>query len=107
MRYTDEQMEALKDLEPYFETAIRASWSRAVPRVLMETCHRIFEEASGHAYPFLYNCAQCQLNLLKDAGVPYFAQKAEKAEKAEKAHVVEATEEPAQPVRKKKVTAKK
>ena len=102
MKYTPEQMEALKDLEPYIETAIRASWSRAVPRVLMETCHRIFEEASGHAYPFLYNCAQCQLNMLKDAGVPYFAQKAEK-----EARKVEVSEAPVQPVRKKKVTAKK
>ena len=93
MKYTPEQMEALKDLEPYIETAIRASWSRAVPRVLMETCHRIFEEASGHRYPFLLNCQQCQLNLLRDAGVPYFAQKEEQKQAEEKK--VELADEPA------------
>lgn len=103
MRFTDEQMEALRDLEPYFETAVRADWSRAVPRVMMETLHRIWEEAIGHPYPFTLNCQQCQLNLLKDAGVPYFAQKAE----MEAQKKVELADEPAKPVRKKKVTAKK
>ena len=105
MKYTTEQMEALKDLEPYFETAIRASWSRAVPRVLMETCHRIFEQATGRPYPFLLNCQQCQLNLLRDAGVPYFAQKLAEQKQAEEKKV-ELADEPAKPV-KKKVTAKK
>ena len=106
MKYTTEQMEALKDLEPYFETAIRASWSRAVPRVLMETCHRIFEQATGRPYPFLLNCQQCQLNLLRDAGVPYFAQKLAEQKQAEEKKV-ELADEPAKPVKKKKVTAKK
>ena len=95
-------MQALEPLEPYFETAVRASWSRAVPRILMETCHRIWEQAIGRHYPFILNCAQCQLNLLRDAGTVYLAQKAEEAERK-----VELAYEPAKPVRKKKVTAKK
>ena len=101
MKFTPEQMETLRDLEPYFDTAVRADWSRAVPRVMMETLHRIWEEAIGHPYPFTLNCQQCQLNLLKDAGTVYFAQKAEEQKK------IELAEEEAKPVRKKKVTAKK
>ena len=100
MRFTDEQMEALRDLEPYFDTAVRGDWSRAVPRVMMETLHRIWEQAIGHPYPFTLNCQQCQLNLLRDAGTVYFAQK-------EEARKVELAEEEAKPVRKKKVTTKK
>lgn len=92
-------MQALEPLEPYFETAVRASWSRAVPRILMETCHRIWEQAIGRHYPFILNCSQCQLNLLRDAGTVYLAQKAERK--------VELAEEEAKPVRKKKVSAKK
>ena len=95
-------MQALQPLEPYFETAVRASWSRAVPRILMETCHRIWEQAIGRHYPFILNCAQCQLNLLRDAGTVYLVQKAEEAERK-----VELADEPAKPVRKKKVTTKK
>ena len=94
-------MQALEPLEPYFETAVRASWSRAVPRILMETCHRIWEQAIGRHYPFILNCSQCQLNLLRDAGTVYLAQKAEEAKK------VELADEPAKPVRKKKVTTQK
>lgn len=101
MKFTPEQMETLRDLEPYFDTAVRASWSRAVPRVLMETLHRIWEEAIGHPYPFSLNCQQCQLNLLKDAGTVYLAQKEEESKK------VELAEEPAKPVRRKKITAAK
>lgn len=95
-------MQALQPLEPYFETAVRASWSRAVPSILMETCHRIWEQAIGRHYPFILNCAQCQLNLLRDAGTVYLAQKAEESERK-----VELADEPAKPVRKKKVTTKK
>lgn len=102
MKFTPEQMEALRDLEPYFETAVRASWSRAVPRIMMETLHRIWEQAIGRHYPFILNCAQCQLNLLREAGTVYLAQKAEEAERK-----VELADEPAKPVRKKKVTTKK
>ena len=102
MKFTHEQMQALQPLEPYFETAVRASWSRAVPRILMETCHRIWEQAIGRHYPFILNCAQCQLNLLRDAGTVYLAQKAEEAERK-----VELADEPAKPVRKKKVTTKR
>lgn len=101
MKFTTEQMQALAPLEPYFDTAVRSSWSRAVPRVLMETLHRIWEQAIGHHYPFILNCAQCQLNLLRDAGTVYLAQKAEEAKK------VELADESAKPVRKKKVATKK
>ena len=95
-------MQELEPLEPYFDTAVRASWSRAVPRILMETCHRILEQAIGRHYPFILNCSQCQLNLLRDAGTVYLAQKAEEAERK-----VELADEPAKTVRKKKVTTKK
>lgn len=102
MKFTDEQMKALEAYEPYFDTAVRASWSRAVPRIMMETLHRIWEEAIGRNYPFVLNCQQCQLNLLRDVGTVYFAQK----EEARKVELAEEEEE-AKPVRKKKVTTKK
>lgn len=77
MAFNKEQMVALSAYEGYFETAVKASWSRNPGRDALKEIHAIFTSATGDQRRFNDNCSTCILNLLKDCGKVYFASKAD------------------------------
>lgn len=75
MRFSKEQMELLKPFEGYFETAVKANWSRNPGRSGLKVIHEVFTKATGDPRRYNDNCNTCILNLLRDCGSIYFASK--------------------------------
>lgn len=102
MNFTDKQFETLAQYEPYLRTATRESWSRNPGRAALENLAAIWREYANYpAFRMSFNCSTCILNLLRDLGRPYFADKAEREEAAKKAE--EATKKAAETTQEKKV----
>lgn len=102
MTFTKDQLEELSLFEEHFTTAVNASWSRHPGRHNLATIHRIFTSATGDTRRLDDNCQHCIVNLLRDCGRIYFADKATLAKKEE----VKAEEIPVKKVRAKVKTKK-
>lgn len=107
-KFTPEQMAALAPLERYFDQATRASFcsypGQANIDMMLETWHTL----TGHRYGYKPGCPNCLVNLVRDMGNLYFAQKAEETP----AKVPDTAVKPESPAEwvatpKKKKTAKK
>lgn len=97
MRLTEEEYMALEPFEKHMETALRAGWSRNPGVSALDTMQRIYNRVSKSALKINKGCGVCILNLLKDVGRIYFADKkekeperlpAERTETPESGHVV-------------------
>lgn len=97
MILTEEEFRALEPYEKHMETALRAGWSRNPGLSALDTMQRIYNRVSKSALKINKGCGVCILNLLKDVGRIYFADKkekgqeqipAEKTETPESGHVV-------------------
>lgn len=97
MRLTEEEYMALVPFEKHMETALRAGWSRNPGLSALDTMQRIYNRVSKSALKINKGCGVCILNLLKDVGRIYFADKkekeqeqmpAEKTETPESGHIV-------------------
>lgn len=97
MILTEEEFRALEPYERHMETALRAGWSRNPGLSALDTMQRIYNRVSKSALKINKGCGVCILNLLKDVGRIYFADKkekgqeqmpAEKTETPESGHVV-------------------
>lgn len=93
MTFTKEQMEVLSQWEEHFKTAINAHWSRGIGTRNYATLHKIMEEATHKKRSFHPSCGNCMFNLIKDAGVLYFADKQEMMDLQNDAVAVELTEQ--------------
>lgn len=78
MILTEEEFRALEPFEKHMETALRAGWSRNPGLSALDTLQRIYNRVSKSALKINKGCGVCILNLLKDVGRIYFADKAEK-----------------------------
>lgn len=72
-------MQRLAPMEPNFKTVIEASWCRYPGDGNIQTMLAVWQEATGSRYPFRSGCGDCIVNLVRDLGLPYFAQKKEQA----------------------------
>lgn len=75
MTFTDEQMAVLAKYEAHFETATKANWSRYPGRAALEEILDTLKAATGDRRRLNAACGVCYLNLLKDTGRLYFADK--------------------------------
>lgn len=101
MYYNDEQFTALAAIEHELRRAIDRNYARIPNRETLDNVRAAYMQATGlRSYPQNWGCTSCCINLLKDAGRLYFADKEEreKAAAAETAPTEDADgETPAQP----------
>lgn len=76
MTFSEQEIMTLSTWEQHFDTALNADWSRNPGRTALQTIHSIFTKATGDRRRYNDNCQRCILNLLKDCGRIYFADKA-------------------------------
>ena len=104
MTFNDEQMAVLAKYEQNFETATKTNWSRYPGRDALEEILATLKDATGDRRRLNAACGVCYLNLLKDTGRLYFADKEARIAAANEKKAVELSEKKAKP--KKKVTVK-
>ena len=87
-KLTNEELAALAKWEPQMRTVVDARWVSHLPQSAIDRMLEIWEAMAGAKRPFRAGCSTCILNLVRDLGVLYFAQKPQKtaasAKKAEK-----------------------
>ena len=76
-KFTEEQMTFLATQERDMRTAVESNWSRYPGQANIEQMRKIWEELTGQTREIRLSCSSCILNLVRDMGVLYFAQKAE------------------------------
>ena len=103
MIFNDEQFAALAKYESYFTDAVRANWCRYPGRAALDEVHKILHDATGDNRRPNYTCGPCMLNLMRDTGKKYFADKEARIAAQNEAKAVELTEKKAKPRKKVKV----
>ena len=98
---TDEQFAALSAYEHNYETALKANYSRYPGITAIDTMFRIYRELTGSRIFLNRTCSVCVLNLVKNVGKLYFAEK----ERREQEMAKQAEPEP-KPDKAKKTTRK-
>ena len=104
MTFNDEQMAVLAKYEQNFLTATKTNWSRYPGRDALEEILATLKAATGDRRRLNAACGVCYLNLLKDTGRLYFADKEARIAASNEKKAVELSEKKAKP--KKKVTVK-
>ncbi|MBR1575868.1 MAG: hypothetical protein IJ654_05390 [Bacteroidales bacterium] len=104
MTFNEEQFQTLAKYEGYFKTAVEASWCRYPGRAALVTVHAILKDATGDRRRLNTSCGVCTLNLMRDAGRIYFADKQERIDAQNDRTAVELSQKAAKP--RKKVTVK-
>lgn len=74
-KLTQEQLEALAPYERNFEQAVKAAWCSYPGQAGIDTMLDIWRSLTGIGYPYQPGCPNCLLNLVRDIGTIYFAQK--------------------------------
>ena len=83
-KLTQEQLEALAPYERNFEQAVKAAWCSYPGQAGIDTMLDVWRSLTGIGYPYQPGCPNCLLNLVRDIGTIYFAQKdSVQAEQAE------------------------
>lgn len=72
---TDEQFAALSAYEHNYETALKANYSRYPGITAIDTMFRIYRELTGSRIFLNRTCSVCVLNLVKNVGKLYMAEK--------------------------------
>ena len=75
-KLTPAQMEALAPYERHFTKATEAAWCPYPGQQGIDLMLRTWEELTGHKYGYKPGCPNCLLNLVRDLGTIYIAQKA-------------------------------
>lgn len=104
MTFTKEEMEVLKEFEPYFYTATKAHYTRNPGREALTKMHTIFKSATGSAIRLNTGCGHCIYNLVKAVAVAYYKDKDDYEALANKE--VKAEDIPVKKIRAKVKTAK-
>lgn len=86
MNFTDKTFERLSAFESYFDTAIHGDWCPNPGRDSLNVmCDALDEHDRGiQKTPRSFNCASCQLRIVKRTGYLYIADKAEREAAAAK-----------------------
>lgn len=74
-KLTQEHIAALSEYERFFKTALEARWCSYPGQAALDKMRNIWAEVTGVTYPFRSGCSACILNLVRDIGRLYFAQK--------------------------------
>ena len=74
-KLTAEQVLELQPYERHFTQATRAAWCSYPGQAGIAKMLDIWESLSGSKYPYQPGCSNCLLNLVRDLGTIYFAQK--------------------------------
>lgn len=78
MNFSEQTFNALAAYEKYFTTAIDGNWCPNPGRAALTIIHDALDAHDGRVTRMNYNCATCQLNLVKRAGYMYRADKEER-----------------------------
>ena len=76
-KFTEKQMAFLATQERDMRTAVESNWSRYPGQANIEPMRKIWEELTGQTREIRLSCSSCILNLVRDMGILYFAQKKE------------------------------
>lgn len=76
-KFTEKQMAFLATQERDMRTAVESNWSRYPGQANIEQMRKIWEELTGQTREIRLSCSSCILNLVRDMGILYFAQKKE------------------------------
>ena len=106
MTFNDEQFQTLAKYEGYFTDAVRANWCRYPGHAALVTVHAILKDATGDRRRLNTSCGVCTLNLMRDAGRLYFADKDARIAAENDKKAVELTEKKAKTRKKVKVETK-
>lgn len=85
MRFSEEQLMALKPYHKNFETAVESRWARNPGRKALGEIAGIWNEVQGSSEVWDFNCGTCILRLLTECGGAYFADVAERKSRTKKA----------------------
>lgn len=72
MKYTQEDIQYLSKFESNFNTAIKANYTRNIPRKDIEKMVEIYNRVNGKALRLCTYCSSSVLSFLKDIGKLYF-----------------------------------
>lgn len=75
MQMTDEQFAALAPYEQNFETALKVNYSRYPGMAAIDMMFRIYRDLTKSRININRSCSVCVLNLVKNVGKLYFAEK--------------------------------
>lgn len=89
MKLTTNQYEALAPYEAYFKTAVNSNWARHPGQTALEAIHSVYTQVTKEPRRLNGSCQSCILNLLKDMGTIYLADKEEIINKKNDAVLVE------------------
>lgn len=70
--FTEEDIQYLKKFESNFNTAIKANYTRNIPRKDVENMVEIYNRVNGKALKLCSYCSSSVLSFLKDIGQQYF-----------------------------------
>ena len=73
MNFTEEDIQYLKKFESNFNTAIKTSYTRNVPRKDIEKMLDIYNRVNGKTLTICTYCTSSILSFLKDIGQQYFS----------------------------------
>lgn len=76
-KFTEKQMAFLATQERDMRTAVESNWSRYPGQANIEKMRKIWEDLTGQTREIRLSCSSCILNLVRDMGILYFAQKKE------------------------------
>ena len=107
MTFNDEQMAVLAKYEQNFLTATKTNWSRYPGRDALEEILATLKAATGDRRRLNAACGVCYLNLLKDTGRLYFADKEARIAASNEKKAVELSEKKAVELSEKKAKPKK
>lgn len=82
-RFTKEQLEALKEYESLFVSAVHANYYRSTNTRKLNIIKSVYDEASGEPYKDNWSCSHCILKFLQEVGKKYFEDLEEYNKKAE------------------------
>lgn len=85
MRFSEEQLMALKPYHKNFETAVESRWARNPGRKALGEIAGIWNEVQGSSEVWDFNCGTCILRLLTECGGAYLADVAERNKAGAKA----------------------
>ena len=78
MKFSEEQLMALKPYHKNFETAVESRWARNPGRKALGEIAGIWNEVQGSSEVWDFNCGTCILRLLTECGGAYLADVAER-----------------------------
>ena len=78
MNFSDKTFERLAAYESYYDTAIHGDWCPNPGRDAMTVMCDALDEHDKRQNPRNFNCASCQLRIVKRTGYLYIADKAER-----------------------------